>query len=166
MSVWTGVSGRLFEGKSPPSNHLVNWVYELHAYNCSPVNVSVNMPGTLRQNGIHYMETTITITVLDIIHCPVFYSNYDVSETTFCHVFRWNLLNWAQQREPYWCSGDTLALFIELNWIGSTLKRRQNPVTETSYLKQKTGRTIFIIAIVTLTYQRHKPTDRRHLLGS
>jgi hypothetical protein len=41
------------------------------------------------------VEDYIIITVLDIVHCPIFYLKYDVSETDSLSVFRLNLLSLA-----------------------------------------------------------------------
>jgi hypothetical protein len=39
---------------------------------------------------------TVTISILDIIHCPILYLKHHVSDTGFClRLFRWNLLRWA-----------------------------------------------------------------------
>jgi hypothetical protein len=90
--------------------------------NCSRINYEVNENKkraetqfwNKRYENWYRKSKFLTITILDIIHCPVFYLKHGVSETGFC------------QR---------IALSIESNRVGSTWKRRQNRVSETSCFK-------------------------------
>jgi hypothetical protein len=64
-----------------------------------------------------------TVTILNIKNTLAFYIKHDVSETGFCLRLQVEV---RRQR---------LALSIGSNWVGSTWRRRQNEVSETSYLK-------------------------------
>jgi hypothetical protein len=78
---------------------------------------------------------SITITILNIIYPPVFYYKHYLSKTGFCL--------WRQE----------IFLLIEVNWVGSTCKRRQNPAFEASCFKQKTERWLMpriLIPIISL----------------
>jgi hypothetical protein len=82
----------------------------------------------------------ITLTILNIIHIPVFYLKRNVPQTGFCHRVQVE----HTQADP-----------IEYVELFSVSVRRQ------------TGRHIvFRIVIVVLMHQRHRPIDRINLLGS
>jgi hypothetical protein len=104
-------------------------------------------------------ETThfITITILDIIHWPNFYLNHDVSGTGFCLCVQIK----PSQLGPIPVRRQSLALSTGSKWVGSTWRRKQNPVSETSYFKKWIMSRIEIII-----YHRHKPIDSINLLGS
>jgi hypothetical protein len=92
--------------------------------------------------GLWRWYINITITIVDIIHRPVFYLNYNVSETGFCL----HLLVEDQ--------------YIGPTWVSTTRTRRQNPVSETLCFKCKTGRLVMSrIIIVVLICNRHKSID-------
>jgi hypothetical protein len=64
-----------------------------------------------------HINIRVIITILDIIHCPVFYLKHNVSRLDSVPIFRWNLLRWAVDKAslclwtpattPIWC-GDSL----------------------------------------------------------
>jgi hypothetical protein len=83
------------------------------------------MKNATRSIGLWRWYINTTITILDIIHRPIFYLKH-VSETGFCL-----LLSWAQSTELVPLSG--LAMSIGPNWVGITWRRRQNPVSETCF---------------------------------
>jgi hypothetical protein len=83
----------------------------------------------------------ITITILDIIHWPVFYLRTR-------HFGDWIVSPVRRQG---------IALPLEPHWVGFTWRRRQNTDSETVfYIKE---RTMFKIMIVILIYHRHKHMD-------
>jgi hypothetical protein len=55
-------------------------------------------------------------------------------------IFRWNVLSWAQSM--VW--REWLALSTGPNWVGPTWRRRQNPVSETLCVLNKTGQRIIM----------------------
>jgi hypothetical protein len=63
--------------------------------------------------GLWRWYISITIIILDIIYRPVFYLKHNLSETGFCLHLQ------LVQR-----------LSIGPNWVGTTLRQRQNPVSE------------------------------------
>jgi hypothetical protein len=82
------------------------------------------------------------ITVLDIIHLPVFYLKQDVSENGFCLCLQAectqmhpieiaSLCRKLSERERE-REKEREALSIVPNWVGSTSRWRHNPVSETS----------------------------------
>jgi hypothetical protein len=73
----------------------------------------------------------ITVTILDTIHRPVLYLQYSDLENGFC--LRLEVAGVRKQR---------IALCKGSNWIGTTWRRRQNPVFEMLCSKWKTGRWI------------------------
>jgi hypothetical protein len=69
----------------------------------------------------------ITITILNVIHRPVFGLKLSISEIVFCLCLQVKPTAGVQRQG--------LALSIWLNWVCSSWRRRQNPVSETSYFK-------------------------------
>jgi hypothetical protein len=72
----------------------------------------------------------VTITILDIFLRPVFYLKLDVSESGF-RLRRQVELTQLGPTE----AGDKDQLSVRPVWVGSTWRRRQNPVSETSCFK-------------------------------
>jgi hypothetical protein len=70
----------------------------------------------------------IQILFLDIIHRHIVISKHDVSETGFCLHLQ------VKRTQIRW---QALALSIGPNWIVSTWRQRQNPVSETSCVLHK-----------------------------
>jgi hypothetical protein len=88
--------------------------------------------------GLWRWYINITITILDIIHCPVFHLKRIVSETEFCLRLQvepiplgpvdWATLCLLVRRQR-------VALLCVPYWFCFTWRRRQNPVSETSCFK-------------------------------
>jgi hypothetical protein len=75
--------------------------------------------------GLWPLYNNVAITVLNIIHRPVFLTKATIRRTDSVSDFSWNLLRPVQRQR--------LALFIGAIWVGSTWRRTQNPVSETLY---------------------------------
>jgi hypothetical protein len=107
---------------------------------------------------------------MDIIHCPVFDLKHSISDTEYCLRLQVNLFSWDQETQLFSVSGnqqDRLALFIGPNWEISSRRLGQNPVSETSCFKWKTGRWIMSRTVtVILIYRRHKHVADINRLGS
>jgi hypothetical protein len=83
--------------------------------------------GLKKSIGLWRWYINITITILDIILRPVFYLKQCFGD--------WFLYpSGVRRRGLYLSTGP--------NWVGSTWRRGQNPVSETLRMKQKTGRWI------------------------
>jgi hypothetical protein len=78
----------------------------------------------------------ITITILDITHRPVLYLKHGVSEI----ISYLRLQVESTQMGPTEVRIQRLALSIGPILIGTTWRRRQNPVSEMSWFKQKDNR--------------------------
>jgi hypothetical protein len=102
----------------------------------------------------------ITITMLNIIHCSVFYLKHKFLRLDSVSAFRWNLHSWfllCWFNKPYWCCCWYPETEIVSNIVDSTWRWRQNPVSEALLFKWKTGRWLMSkIVIVLLIYHSHK----------
>jgi hypothetical protein len=83
--------------------------------------------------------TVITLTILDIIHCPVFYYS-NVSETGFClglqvEPTQLGPIDRAVSGAVVCVRRQRLSLSVGPNWAGYNIRQTQNPVSETSRFK-------------------------------
>jgi hypothetical protein len=92
-------------------------------------------------NLLSSKEQIITVTVLDIICRPVFYSSTTFRRLDSVSVFTWDLLRWGSIDRASLCLRRILRqrLSVEPNWIGSTWRRGLNPL----YERNETYRMIF-----------------------
>jgi hypothetical protein len=98
-------------------------------YNINPLKLNGHYTKLLLSIGLWRWYIDITITILDIIHRPVFYLKHDVSETGLClriQVEPTQLDSVRRQR---------LVLSVGPNGVGSKWTRGQNPVSETLCFK-------------------------------
>jgi hypothetical protein len=103
----------------------------------------ITSPLWTQQVNAIYRFVNIIITILDIIHCPAFYLEHDISETGLCL---------RLQVDPtQLCSQDRGSLYLRIavagvhrqrlapsngpNWVGSTLIWGQNAVSESLFIK-------------------------------
>jgi hypothetical protein len=101
----------------------------------------------------------IIITVLDIVHCPVFNFKHIVSETAFYLRLRVETTRLGSIDRALSSSPDR----VQLGRF--RVKTDTFPSLRNVAVKSKTGLLIMPrIVIVTLIYHRHKPTDRIYLL--
>jgi hypothetical protein len=68
--------------------------------------------------------------ILDIIHHPVFYLKHGISVTAFCLRLQVEPAQLDPKDNP-----ETETISIHWTWVGSTWRRRHNPVSETSCFK-------------------------------
>jgi hypothetical protein len=81
----------------------------------------------------------ITITILDVIHCPVYYLKHGISETGFCVCLQVELteVDLVDRASLYLQMGQKqrIAVSVAPILVGSTWSWRQNPVLEMSGFK-------------------------------
>jgi hypothetical protein len=107
------------------------------------------------------VNSTLTITILDIMHRPVFY----LKVRRFGDLILSPSSGYPAQVSSIERASLCVRTAIGPIWVGSIWRRRQRQVSETSVLNWKTGRGIVSrIVIVILIYHRHKHVDSINLL--
>jgi hypothetical protein len=85
---------------------------------------------SIKSTGVWRWYVDITVTILDIIQNPVFYLKQNISKTGFGHLFKIEHSKLGPiYRDSLCLPPHRLYLSIWPNWVGSTWKRRQNPVS-------------------------------------